>query len=619
MTSPSPLAQEILGAKPYAFLDDAPAEERRTLAVQARRYMSAAQASELGRLDPAAIARVEQEAWPEPRDAEELHDALVLLGFLTAAEAAALAPARSRAVLERDFEALKSARRATPATLRSGQKLWVSAERLAELTLVFPGLEPAAPLPHLPTSLSSAPEALRELVRSRLEALGPVSLQRLADDFGLPEERVGQALLELEQRGSAMRGDYRGQGREEWCERRLLARIHRYTLKRLRNEIEPVSLADYQRFLFDWQGVGDERREGRDALAAVLGELQGLTAPASIWERDVLPARIVDYGPSLIDELSMSGEVVWWRPRSSAGAASLAAASPVAIVPRQTLPYWQLLAKDAPDPRAEPRLSSRARQVLEVFEHRGALFFLELVQLTGLLRVLSELVACGLVTADGFNGLRALRAPQRHRPRFGARRGTRGTAKFDAAGRWALLPAPRSSTAEDRAEAVEWAAGALLRRYGVVTRSVLGREALAPSWRELLDVYRRWEARGEIRGGRFVDALGGEQYALTEAVEALRRARRSATGPQWIKISAADPLNLAGVLDGGKRIAAIGSHYLIYKNGMPVATRSSAGTEWLVDLSPSDRLEVNALLRFVPTRPRPKAARDLSPQRDLLS
>ena len=619
LTSPSPLAQEILGARPYAFLDDAPAEERRTLAVQSRRYMSTEQAAELGRLDPAAIARVKNEAWPEPRDAEELHDALVLLGFLTESEADSLSPARSRAVVQADFAALARQARASAATLRSGQRIWLSAERLAELELVFPGIATARELARLPTHLAAGTDALRELVRSRLEALGPVTCRRLAEDFSLPEERIGLALLELEQSGSLMRGNYSGLGHEEWCERRLLARIHRYTLKRLRSEIEPVSLAEYQRFLFDWQGVGAERREGREALTAVLAELQGLTAAASIWERELLPARIAAYGPQLIDELCMSGEVIWWRPpvgaTASSGAASLVAASPIAIVPRQAFHYWQLLATTLPVEIARARLSSRAERVLDAFERRGALFFLELVQFTGLLRVqveeaLGELVARGLVTADGFNGMRALLAPQKHRPRFGSRRHARGAsaAKFDTAGRWALVPAAQAASPSAKREAVEWAAGVLLRRYGVVTRSVLGRESVAPSWRELLDVYRRWEARGEIRGGRFVDALGGEQYALAEAIESLRRTRRKQEQTQWIKISAADPLNLAGVLGGGKRVAAIASHHLVYKNGVAVAARTGVGIEWLLEPSAADRREVNAILHpaaLVSARTRP--------------
>jgi ATP-dependent Lhr-like helicase len=302
LTSPSPLAQEILGAKPYAFLDDAPAEERRTLAVQARRYMTPEQAAELGQLDPDAIARVREEAWPQPLTADELHDSLVLLGFVTAAEGAAWAPL---------FDRLRADGRATAVELPRAGTVWVSAERLPEVDAAFPGAVAAERLAVIGGAVEGRDAALRELVRSRFEALGPVTAEALAQPFGLAEADVLPALAALEQQGTAMRGNFteRGTGgpAEDWCERRLLARIHRYTLKRLRNEIEPATLADYQRFLFHWQGLGGERRQGREALSAVLGELQGLALPAALWEREVLPARIADYGAPLLDQLCTSG------------------------------------------------------------------------------------------------------------------------------------------------------------------------------------------------------------------------------------------------------------------------------------------------------------------------
>ena len=616
LAGPSPLAQEILGARPYAFLDDAPAEERRTLAVQSRRYMNEAQAADLGRLDPDAIARVREEAWPDPRDAEELHDALVLLGFATEAEAVTLGALRGATLIETDFQTLAQQGRVSRMTSAAGRRYWVSAERWPELKLVFEGAATEQVLPELSATDKDSAAALTALVQSRLEALGPVTAARMAEDFGLPTDAVTVALYDLEQQGSAMRGDYSGAGVEEWCERRLLARINRYTLKRLRSEIEPVSIADYQRFLFDWQGLGPERREGREALAAVLNELQGLTVAAGVWEREVLPARLAQYGPHLIDELCTSGEIVWWRPGTggtlATGPGSMVAASPIAIVPRATLHHWRLLAEAPGELDGRDKVSSRAARLLEVFAARGALFFVELVQLTGLLRVevedaLGELVARGLVTADAFKGLRALLTPQRRRGGFraGARRRPAPGASFDAAGRWALLAPVAERDAAARAEATEWAAGVLLRRYGVVTRGVLSRESLVPSWRELLGVYRRWEARGEIRGGRFVDALGGEQYALSEAVQGLRRVRRSGERAQWVRLSAADPLNLAGLAGAGKKVAAIGSHQIVYKDGVPVAVRSGRGIEWLTDAGAEDRHAAEML--FAPAgRARPR-------------
>src|SRR5688572_16066500 len=592
LTSPSPLAQEILGAKPYAFLDDAPAEERRTLAVQARRYMTPEQASELGKLDPEAIARVREEAWPQPRSADELHDSLVLLGFATAAEGAAWSAW---------FERLRADGRATAVELPRAGTVWVSAERLPEVDAAFPGAVAAERLVVLGGAVESRDTALRELVRSRFEALGPVMADALAEPFGLNGAEVLPALAALEQQGTAMRGNFTGASGEEWCERRLLARIHRYTLKRLRNEIEPATLADYQRFLFHWQGLGQERRQGREALSAVLGELQGLALPAAVWEREVLPARIADYGLAMLDQLSSAGEVVWWRPRPSGalpGArATTVATSPIALVPRGSLPLWRSLGL------AEPvqGMSGAAERVVQALRERGALFFIEIVQASGLLRVqveeaLGELVARGVVTADSFAGLRAVLTPQSRRRGFRGRSRLRGTSGFDAAGRWALLPprtAPRTATDP---EALEHVAKTLLRRYGVMTRRLLAREPLSPSWRELLPFYRTAEARGEIRGGRFIEPFGGEQFALIEAVEELRRLRRQQDASEWVVLAAADPVNLFGITDDAPR-APVPNRRLAFRNGVAVAAKAGGNAvEWLAELDAAGRSQAEQLL-----------------------
>jgi ATP-dependent Lhr-like helicase len=589
LTSPSPLAQEILGAKPYAFLDDAPAEERRTLAVQSRRYLSAEQAAELGSLDADAIARVRAEAWPQALNADELHDALVLLGFVTAQEGA---PWREH------FERLRADGRATTIEIPGGGTAWVAAERLAEIRLALPGVAVAEELTPLASDVADRDSALRELVRSRFEALGPVTAETLARPFGLPTQEILPALAALEQQGSAMRGQFTARAggaaaAEEWCERRLLARIHRYTLKRLRNEIEPATLADYQRFLFHWQGLGGERREGREALSAVLGELQGLAMPAALWEREVLPARIKDYSPLLLDQLCTAGELVWWRPRPSGAApgarASTVATSPIALVPRGTHSLWRTLGSFEP----AGGMSGAAERVVTALRERGALFFVELVQASGLLRVqveeaLGELVARGLVTADSFAGLRAVLTPQSQRRGFRGRSRLRGTSGFDAAGRWALLPpqtAPRSAAAP---EALEHAAKTLLRRYGVISRRIATREPLAPSWRELLPFYRKAEARGEIRGGRFVEPFGGEQFALIEAVDELRRLRRTKDADEWLVLAAADPVNLAGIMDETPR-APVPHRRIAFRNGVAVAAHTGAGIEWLAALGPVEQ------------------------------
>jgi ATP-dependent Lhr-like helicase len=598
LTSPSPLAQEILGAKPYAFLDDAPAEERRTLAVQARRYMTPQQAAELGKLDPDAIARVRSEAWPQPLNADELHDALVLLGFAVATEGTAWAPL---------FERLRADGRATVVDLPSAGTVWVAAERLPEVSAAFPGAVAAEKLAALGDAIEDRDAALRELVRSRFEALGPVTAEALARPFGLVVNDVLPALYALEQQGTAMRGRFTPEAAavdtaEEWCERRLLARIHRYTLKRLRNEIEPATLADFQRFLLHWQGLGGERRQGGEALNAVLAELQGLALPAALWEREVLPARIADYGAPLLDQLCTAGEVVWWRPRPSganlSARATTVATSPIAIVPRATLALWRSLGSFEP----VQGMSGAAERVVQALRDRGASFFIEIVQTSGLLRVqveeaLGELVARGVVTADSFTGLRAVLTPQSRRRGFRGRGRLRGTTGFDAAGRWALLP-PRLGARTADPDVLEHVAKSLLRRYGVMCRRLLSREPLAPSWRELLPFYRTAEARGEIRGGRFVEPFGGEQFALIEAVEELRRLRRQQDAREWTVLAAADPANLVGLTDETPR-APVPNRRLVFLNGAAVAARAGSGeTEWFApELGAAERRHVAELLQ----------------------
>jgi ATP-dependent Lhr-like helicase len=617
LTTPSPLSQEVLTAKNFAFLDDAPAEERRTLAVHARRHMSVEEASEIGRLDADAIARVRQEAWPAVRNFDELHDALVVLGFITAREA------QGEVQWLRFLEDLVAQRRVTrfcaPSdSSRTRVDVWVAAERLAELRLVVPQGEArhaCAELPGLTESGTTASEAaLRSLLRGRLDGLGPVTAAELGAPINVAPTALNMALAALENEGVAMRGHFSGIADEQWCERRLLARIHRYTLKRLRSEIEPVTLADFQRFLFRWQGLGSAQREGREAVAAVVSELQGAVLPAAAWERSVLPARIAAYGGDLLDSLSSAGTLVWWRPRirgSTRGARQTVAASPIALVPRESLRHWQTLASEHADEEQErPERSAHAQRVLNQLTSVGALFFVELVQSTGLLRTqvedaLGELVARGLVTADSFNGLRALLTPQRRRARYGGRRAA-AMSEFDAAGRWACVSQSALENNVGRDEAIEFAAMSLLRRYGVITRAVAIREPLAPPWRELAAFYRRAEARGEIRGGRFVEPFGGEQFALAEAVATLRRVRRDAT-EEWIVCSASDPAQLAGLagLAGQTtRVPQIAANRIAFRNGVPVAAVTSIGFSLLGNFTSADEARARSALHPQQAQPR---------------
>ena len=613
LAAPSPLAQEILSARPYAFLDDAPAEERRTLAVQGRGVTSLEEAGALASLDPEAIDRVRAEVWPAARDADELHDALVVLGFLSEQEGKQGNPGDTLDFgWENLFDTLRDVNRATRARLQTGPILWVAAERLQEFLSVFPDadLEPAlAPLTE--AAPPAREDALRELIRSRLEGSGPVTANALAALLGLAQSEIEVALLALEAEGGVIRGSYNpGVKETEWCERRLLARIHRYTLKRLRSEIEPVTPADYLRFLFDWHGVGAERSEGPATLAAALEQLSGFSAPAASWEQDLLPARVADYAPYMLDQLCAGGSVAWMRLVPPKGAdderrAGPVRGTPIAFVERDALAHWRTLA-EMPDPGAI-NLSHGARSVHDALRANGALFFSDITRLTGLLRTqveaaLAELTAWGLAAADTFAGLRALITPASKRPvlsrstRYRMRRGA--APGVDEAGRWALVP--RQAVAGDApsadAEALMHLAEVLLRRYGVVFRKVLERESALPPWRDLLYIYRRLEARGEVRGGRFVDGFAGEQFALPEAVGALREARRRPHSGELVSVSAADVLNLVGIVTPGQRVPVVGENRVLYRDGVPVAVQVAEEVKFLGQITPETEWELRSSL-----------------------
>jgi ATP-dependent Lhr-like helicase len=572
--TPSALAQEILSAKPYAFLDDTPAEERRTLAVQSRRFLDPTEAGDLAKLDPEAIQRVREEVAASPRDADELHDALVVLGFLTA---------REGEKWSEYFATLAADRRATVAHPRSGDPLWVAAERLAEVRMLLPEATLEPPIAAVAArAVGDASIAARELLRSRLEGLGPITAAELGAPLQLTESAIVTALTMLETEGFVMRGRFTAAATVpdaplEWCERRLLARIHRYTISKLRREIAPVSPADYLRFLLDWHGLTDRRR-GTEALEAVMEQLEGFSASAAAWEGDILPARLEGYAGDQLDSICRNGRITWLRlavrPQGDERRTSPVRLTPIALVDRLTSASWREIA-ESPS-RDDANLTSGAAKVLDAIERAGATFFDDLLKTTGLLKsqleeALGELVNWGLVTSDSFSGLRALITPADKRPsQFAARRRRElRTARFESAGRWSLLP--RETI--DHREAVAHVAITLLHRYGVVFRKVLEREPQLPPWRELLPIYWRMEARGEVRGGRFVDRFSGEQFALPDAVTALRQVRRRESGDDFIRITAADPLNLVGIITGGERIPAIASNTILFRGGVPVAAR----------------------------------------------
>jgi ATP-dependent helicase Lhr and Lhr-like helicase len=606
LTQPSPLSLEVLSARPYAYLDDAPLEERRTQAVMARRWMSPESASELGRLDPEAIARVRAEAWPDPTNADELHDALLWLGCLDAAEAEA---APEWLVW---LKTLAGEKRVTLLTVPQA-KFWVTAERLTQFQAVWPeaSLAPAlTPPPDQEPRAWSREEALVELVRGRLEGLGPVTQAALAAPLGLMREELDYPLMALQTEGFAMRGRFSPDcDGDEWCDRRLLARIHHYTIRRLRAEIEPVAARDFLRFLFAWQRVTkDARLEGLDSVAVAATFLEGFEAAAGAWETELLPARIAEYDHSWLDDQCLGGNIVWARltPTASSGTRERSPApvrsTPITLMTRRHAASWMLLS--GPQNPAEP--GPRAQAVLNALRQHGASFFEELVETSGLLRpqveeALGELVALGLVTSDGFGGLRALLVPADRRQTFAGARRRRRLSPFgmEGAGRWALTrrTAPDALDAQAKAAAIEHIARTLLRRYGVVFWRLLAREAeWLPPWRDLLRVYRRLEARGDIRGGRFVAGFSGEQYALPEAVGLMRETRRQAPSGEWISLSGADPLNLVGILTPGPRLAALTGNRLVFRDGLPVASLAGGKVQFLTTLDAAAEWEARKLL-----------------------
>jgi ATP-dependent helicase Lhr and Lhr-like helicase len=649
LPAPSALAAEILTAKPYAYLDDAPIEERRTQAVLNRRWTDPASTDDLGALDADAIASVREEAWPQVRSADEMHEALNTLACITDAEA------QQNEGWSAWLAALAQSGHAARLSIARHDALWVPVERVACVRAIYPAapLEPKLRVPKAYADAWNEDDALVEVVRARLSGFGPLPVSALARALALPASAIAQALARLEAEGYVMRGRFTpgseaglapGADGEEWCERHLLARIHRYTVRKLRREIEPVERHDFMRFLFTWQRVTpDTRGTGRDALAAVLDQMEGFEAAAAAWEEDILPARLNDYSPMLLDELCRAGKIVWTRltERSRASSAPVRS-TPVVLLPRRHLNAWHALF----DPQKQPELSSRAQLVHDALTNHGAMFFDELVSDVHLLPVelentLGELVAAGLVHSDSFAGLRALLKPasaKRHAFHHGRRRTAMPLiGGMDDAGRWALvqrrkapasdaaaivanattsgssMPAPAASASASSArrapfspDVIEHIALTLLHRYGVVFWRLLEREAQwLPPWRDLLRVYQRLEARGQVRGGRFVNGLSGEQFALPEAIPVLREARRrrqdardqhDANGNAYVCVAATDPLNLVGTLLPGDKVPAVAGNRVLFRNGVPVATLVAGEFNYIEKTDAASREQMRACL-----------------------
>ncbi|MGC2372000.1 MAG: DEAD/DEAH box helicase, partial [Candidatus Sulfotelmatobacter sp.] len=632
---PSQFSHEILNANPYAYLDDAPLEERRARAVQMRRMLPESVLEEVGGLDQAAIAQVREEAWPDVRDADELHDVLHTLvalpeefmwgqpplrqaqGRLSAVQSSearpALAPITTAGSDWRNhFERLVNEGRAGTASFE-GRRYWVAAERVRTFSMLLPDAQYAPQLADVETTVPTRDDGLLTLVTGWMSHVGPITASQLGEILGIAASEITSALLRMEASGTVLRGNFSGAAAElrsvgqpgaavptsstqeheiEWCERRLLARIHRLTVATLRKQIEPVTAAQFMQWLLQWQHVAPGTQvSGERGTLEVLRQLQGFEIPANAWERQVLARRIVDYDPKWLDQLCLTGAVGWGRlsphpatlDYANASAASDSESGAPAprqrrVIPTSVAPITFFVREDADwmtprhpgaQPGANSGLGHGAQLVLDFLRQRGASFFADIVRGTGKLKAeietaLWELVAAGLVTADGFDNLRSLIDPKR---RAGQGSGRTMRPRHNA-GRWALLHADE---VVERPRAVEAACWMLLRRYGIVIRDVLAREANLPPWRELLMAFRRLEDRGEIRGGRFVDGFLGEQFALPVAVESVRAMRKLDSAQGTITLSAADPLNLVGILVPGDRVPAISGNSVTYRDGTAVS------------------------------------------------
>ncbi|MGC2695262.1 MAG: DEAD/DEAH box helicase [Candidatus Angelobacter sp.] len=587
---PSVFSHEILNSNPYAYLDDAPLEERRARAVEMRRMLPESVLQEVGALDPAAIAEVRGGAWPDVRDSDELADALHTLVALPESFQPPdhSAPA---AAWQGFFETLRRSNRATRVSVALPAEagaawFWVSAEKAKTFRAIYPNAQFEDQLPEIDGEALAADDALKSMVTGWLAHLGPTNASTLARLLSLPVGEIDKTLLRIESTGLILRGNFDKSAGDElqWSERRLLARIHRLTLGTLRKQIEPVTAAVFMRWLLRWQHLtpGTQARAEHGTLQ-VLRQLQGFEVPASAWERQVLARRVGNYDPKLLDQLCLTGVVGWGRLSPHPAMLEDSNGATRRVVPTSVAPIT-FFVRDEADWMALPSVRSAhqeaeqevrglgpgARDVLVFLRTRGASFFVDVVRGTGKLKseietALWELVAAGLVTADGFDNLRALIDPKR---RSGQGSG-RSSRPRHSSGRWSLLHPPHEG---DGSRAVESVCRVLLERYGVVFRELLVRESMLPRWRDLLIAFRRLEDRGEIRGGRFISGFIGEQFALPEAVESLRALKSLPPSGEIITISAADPLNLAGIVVPGERVPAISGKYVSFRDGVVVET-----------------------------------------------
>ena len=637
LREPSPFAQEIINARPYAFLDDAPFEERRTNAIRNRSWADPAEAKDFSLLDQSAIDRVREEAWPVVTNEHELHDALITLSYMTTAE---VEQYRYQDLLQ----LLQDAGRVCSVPGSNGQ-LWIALESAPRYQMLYKDFTPGSELPNfLREENWTQEDALRELVRGRLDGLGPVQSRQLAQETGLEQSRIDQALIALEVEGFAFQGQFSpalrdragtGEGKMvEWCERRLLQRIHRYTIDTHRKSIKPVSLEAYVAYLFDYHQLvvsGDSLTtqpgiDGQTQLQRSLSLLDGVAAPAASWEQDILPARIRDYDPNWLDVLCISGRVTWGRyslPVASQrnGArkknATPVKSTPMTIATRQNLDLWQALARAPVDDSEQITLGAVAERIRQDLQQHGASFFDQVQSRTGLLRTqleegLAELVSAGRVCSDSYTGLRALLTPNHKKAGGSSRRGRRAMFGVEDAGRWSLLDTfefPQATEEGNKRPSRHWdvldeeqlerLVAIYLQRWGVVSRSVIDREALVPPWRVLLLTLRKMELRGVVRGGRFIAGVGGEQFAYPSVVDELRKygSGKKSLNEGYFTIAATDPLNLLNIIQPTHKLPRLLNNRVLYQGGIPVAMMESGKVSFLRELPVEKQWQAQKLLQ----------------------
>ncbi|MBA2657878.1 MAG: DEAD/DEAH box helicase [Tatlockia sp.] len=564
--TPSVFAHEILNANPYAFLDDAPLEERRARAVQMRRILPSSLLDDIGRLNPLAISEVQQQVWPDLRSADELHDLMQTLIALPA-ELKLNEIQQSPVQWNFYFAELVASGRAGKALINN-KIYWLATEKIEFFRSLYPDARFQDPFKEFTKDKPEPEEAMTAVVRGWLSYLGPTTEQELAEILSLDEDRIKQILLQIEATGFILRGHFRTANTSEfeWCERRILARIHGLTLGILRKEIEPVSAMQFINWLLEWQHLSPSSRlRGEQGLLEVIRQLQGYEIPANAWEKQIFAKRVIDYDKDWLDKLCSSGKIGWGRLSPHPAMASIPAANNLPskrIIPTSISPISFFVREDSKwmagfkplDSGDLQILSPVAQSIYGYLQENGASFFIDILENTGHLKTeietgLWELVSAGLLTADGFDNLRALIDPYRRN----GKRGRRLNYYPQTTGRWALLKTNKAKSSNP-SEQIEAACMMLLRRYGVCFRELIVKEKIIPSWRDLLISFRRMEAKGEIRGGRFVSGFRGEQFALPYAVESLRASRKKMANYENRSISAIDPLNLIGLILPGKRV-----------------------------------------------------------------